>query len=227
MVSKRGDIFSPVVISMTEPGFHIKAAAGLRFEALRKRGLDEMDYLPLEGQTEVEAEYKAKWKSEPAQQQKISVLRDERGLVGDALTRTIASDFSVALFERFGGRTWFKIFVATGEVTNEHVDMVNEHNAAVIRQKGDREPSSSYIGGARLSARSEAQRRGEEPPQHTGVRHTVTMAKSLRRDAASYDKKINEEKRKYNQRIEPTMTWPQWHELLRRREAIVAAVAGE
>ena len=197
MVSKRGDIFSPVVILMTEPGFHIQVAAGLRFEALRQRGLGEMDYLPLDGQQEVESQYKARWKSEPLQQHKISVLSDERGLVGDALTRTIASDFGVALFERFGGRTWFKIFDATGEVTNELLDMVNEHNAAVIRQEGDREPSSSRIGGARLSARVAAQRRGEEPPQPIGVRHTVSLAKSLRREAAALDWQMAEERRKH------------------------------
>ena len=227
LVSKRGDVFSPVVISMIASGIHLRTVTGLRGEALRKRGLDEMDYLPLDGQREVESQYKSLWRNEPLQRHKISIQTDERGYGADTLARTITSDYTVALFERFGGKPWFKIFVATGEVTNELVDMVNEHNAAVIRKKGDREPSSSRIGGAKLSERAAAVRRGEEPPPPKGVQHKVSTAKSLRKEAGILDKQMAEERQKYYDRYYrgPTMTRAQWNDLVRRREAIVAAVA--
>ena len=179
--------------------------------------------MPLAGQQEVETRYKAMWKNEPLQRHKIQSLVDDRGLAGDRLTRTIASDFNVALYERFGWRPWFKIFVATGEVTNELVDAVNDHNAQVIRKEAEREPGPSRIGGARLSAQSQARRRGEEVPQPRGVQHKVTPAKALRREAAALDREIAEQRRQYEKGT-TTMTWPDWHELLRRREAVVAIV---
>ena len=85
----------------------------------------------------METRYKATWKDEQLQRLKIQSLVD-RGLPGDQLARTITIDFNVALYERFGGRPWSKIFVATGEVTNELVDAVSDHNAEVIRKQAER-----------------------------------------------------------------------------------------
>ena len=54
----------------------------------------------------------------------------------------------------------------------------------------------------------------------------VTKAKTLRREAVAIDKEVAKAKREYDQGSLPTMTWDQLTDLVRRQEAIVAAVAG-
>ena len=66
-MSKRGDVFGTVVISVADAAFHLQVVAGLRLDELRKLGLGWAGYLPLAGQQEVETRYKDKCKNEPLQ----------------------------------------------------------------------------------------------------------------------------------------------------------------
>ena len=92
---------------------------------------------------------------------------------------------------------WFKVMVATGDVTTELLNNVNEHNALKIREAG-REPSlSEPIEGAKLSQRNLAARQGESVPPRTGVQHKSSHAKDLRRKARSLDWKILSETQRW------------------------------
>ena len=116
----------------------------------------------------MENAYKTAWNKEDDQKARVTYLVTDLGLKGEQMRRTRDSDFNVALYERFGGRVWFKVMVATGDVTTELLNNVNEHNASKIREAG-REPSLSRIGGAKLSVRNRAARGGELVPPRTCV----------------------------------------------------------
>ena len=151
-------------------------------------------------------------------QEKLWDMMNNQGLAGEQLSRTLTSHFRVALYERFGGRVWFKILVAIGDVPTELLDYVNEHNAIQIREAG-REPSlSEPIEGAKLSKRNLAARKGESVPPRTGVQHKSSHAKDLRKEARSLDWKIAEERQRWKKN-NLCMGWRQWNDLLQKREA--------
>ena len=218
VVSKSGDTFISVVVSRSAATDNMLMALGLRAVALDRLGLQHDDYLPLAQQQSVENDYRTAWNKEDDQKARVTYLVEDLGLKGEQMRRTRDSDFNVALYERFGGRVWFKLLVATGDVTAELLNSVNGHNAKIIRAAG-REPTPSRIGGARLSARNLAKLQGEGYiPPPTGVQHKQSTAKILRRQAKDLDFEIKDELRLWRQ-CRSRMAWWQWEDLLWRREA--------
>ena len=65
MVTKPGDVFGLVVISMSDAALHLQVVARLRYEELGKLGLGWEDYLELAGEQELETQYKAIRKDKP------------------------------------------------------------------------------------------------------------------------------------------------------------------
>ena len=103
--------------------------------------------------------------------------------------RTVASNWRTAMYERFGGLPWMIWFVATGDVDDALVDLVNEHIAQQVRNKGNREPRASGPHPApKLSARNAATRAGQQTPPRRGVQHKVTEAKEARKKAKAMEK---------------------------------------
>ena len=89
---------------------------------------------------------------------------------------------------------------STGDVDDALVDLVNEHIAQQVRNKGNREPRASGPHPApKLSARNAATRAGQQTPPHRGVQHKVTEAKEARKKAKALEKQA--EKMQYDPKV--------------------------
>jgi hypothetical protein len=187
---RNGDLFK--TLSMPKADVHLDKLAEIRAAKLRSRGWDEVDgYLKLDAAQEVVKEYRTSvWSREPEQTAKEEELR-RRCSSKEDVQRTVASNFRTAMYERFGGLPWMTWYVATGDVDDVLVDLVNEHISQQVRDKGHREPSTSGPHPApKLSARNAATSAGQVAPPHRGVQHTVTEAKEARKKAKALEKYV-------------------------------------
>ena len=116
-------------------------------------------------------------------------------MTSDVYNRTISSNFRTWCFQMLGGVNWVHLFVATGEVSDRLITLVNEHNAAVIRREAPgREPSADLAPGPRRSRRNVALARGVpeyDAPPRCGVQHFESRAKALRQIARELKKELD------------------------------------
>jgi hypothetical protein len=187
---RNGDLFK--TLTMHKADVHLNVLAGLRAAKLRAENRDEVDgYLQLAEAQEVVKEYRSSvWSREPEQRAKEEALRRRCNSKED-VQRTVTSNFRTAMYERFGGLPWMIWYVATGDVDDALVDLVNAHITQQVRIKGSREPSTTGPHpNPKLSARNAATRAGQQTPPHRGVQHTVTEAKEARKKAKGLEKQV-------------------------------------
>jgi hypothetical protein len=180
---RNGDLFK--TLTMPKADHHLTVLAGLRAAKLRTLHRDEVEgYLLFALAQEVVKEYRSSvWMREPDQAVKEDALR-QRCKSKEDVQRTMTSNFRTAMYERFGGTPWMIWYVATGDVDDALVELVNEHITQQVRTKGSREPSTTGPHpNPKLSARNTAKTTGQIVPPRRGVQHMVTDAKKKRKEA--------------------------------------------
>ncbi len=216
LVDRSGDLFVAFDTSARTASEALRHVTQLRLRALGPAG-DPDDYLSMVQQKWVAKEYQEAWLREPENAAKLDELR-QRCKTEDAIKRTIASNYRVACFQRFGGQPWLYWYIAIGDIPSDLVNLVNEHIGQRIREAG-REPSSVQQPGPWLSRRSLAASQGADVPPPTGVQHTLSQAKVARKWAKTMDKKVNSNS--YTR-----MPWWQWTKMLNEREVVTYICVG-
>ena len=118
----------------------------------------------------------------------------------EQLQRDATSYYRVFQHERCGGREWVNILIATGDIDNMIVTIVNQ-----LTQ--DRLRASCTTAEARQKKRSH-----REVTAVSGVQHTVSEAKQWREYAKSLDKKVGIENDLYT-KGRKCMGWEAWMKL--------------
>ena len=176
----------PVIDALTE-------VVLLRLQKLRSLRLSKYGFLEAEHRQDVLKQLKAAWYAREDEGRKAAVWMNCR--TSDGYTRTIQSNFRTWCFQMLGGVNWAHLFVATGEVSDRLVSLVNEHNDDVIRREArGREPSADLAPGPRRSLRNEALAKGipeDDAPPRLGVQHFESRAKALRQIARELKKELD------------------------------------
>jgi hypothetical protein len=124
---------------------------------------------------------------EPDQAEKERELR-HRCKNKEDVQRTMTSNWRTAMYERFGGIPWMIWYVATGDVDDALIDLVNVHITHMVRTKGNREPSTTGPHpNPKLSARNTARATGQTVPPRGGVQHMQSEAKKKRKEAKTLE----------------------------------------
>ena len=177
---------APVIDALTE-------VVVLRLQKLQTLRLHKYAFLEEKHRQDVVKQLKARWYAREDEGRKAALWMNSR--TSDVYTRTIASNFRTWCFQMLGGVNWVHLFVATGEVSDRLITLVNEHTADVIRREArGREPSADLAPGPRRSLRNEALANGipeDDAPPRRGVQHIETRAKALRATARELKKQLD------------------------------------
>ena len=90
------------------------------------------------------------------------------------------------------GYDWFLLFIALGDITPETVAIFNDTLATRIEEMAQREATTEPRDDARLSARSQAARRGEPLPEVQGLQHAPHKGHQLRSKAKMFQYKLQQ-----------------------------------
>ena len=152
----------------------------------------------------------------------------KRSETNDAYHRTLRSNWRRHCFSYYGGLEWLHLFVATGEITDAIIGLVNAHIDSVI-ERG----RTDDVDSPRLSERKRSLRDGSDrPPPLCGVRHRISPNKRRRQEIKGELMWIEKDMAKMDdewKRNRSQWAWNRWErrserrqELLREQEAIKA-----
>ena len=163
----------------------LEKIVALRMDAEQRLNLNRaVEELPWSEVTKLVAEYKAWWRERPEQKAKEAALQARCQQVSN-ISRTIASNFRVHLYEVFGGDAWLKWFFAVGEVTQEIVDLAQAYLRERTQETEGRSPRAEPHPNPRFSEQTRQRRIGvsEGDIVYTGVQHKVGEAQQARKRA--------------------------------------------